>query len=137
LGGPIRHDKLFIFTDYQGTRTTQGISTGSITVPSLAQRTGNFGDLTGSVSGPYFASLLTAKLGYTVTSGEPYTSVFPTGNIPQGAWSAPGKNLLQYIPQPNVSANQFSTSAYAQTVRDDKGSVRVDANTRLGQLSGY
>ena len=137
LGGPIRHDKLFFFTDYQGTRTTQGISTGSITVPSLAQRNGNFGDLTGSVSGPYLASLLTAKLGYTVTSGEPYTSVFPTGNIPQAAWSAPGKNLLQYIPQPNVSANQFSTSAYAQTVRDNKGSVRVDANTRLGQLSGY
>jgi hypothetical protein len=72
-----------------------------------------------------------------VTSGEAYSSVFPGGNIPQSAWSAPGKNLLQYIPSPNVGSNQYSTSAYAQTVRDDKGSTRIDANTRFGQLSGY
>jgi hypothetical protein len=50
----------------------------------------------------------------------------PRRNIPQDAWSAPGKNLLQYIPSPNVSASQYSTSAFAQTVRDDKGSARID-----------
>jgi hypothetical protein len=137
FGGPIKRDKLFFFADYQDTRTTQGISAGAISVPSLAERSGTFADLTGNVSGPYLASLLTPKLGYTVTSGEAYTSVFPSGTIPQSAWSAPGKNLLQYIPAPNVSSNQFSTSAYAQTVRDDKGSTRIDANTRLGQVSGY
>ena len=137
LGGPIRHDKLFFFSDYQGTRTTQGISTGTLSVPSLAQRAGTFTDLTGTVSGPYIASLLAAKLGRPVTSGEAYTSVFPDGTIPQSTWSAPGKGLLSYIPLPNVSANQFSTSAYGQTVRDDKGSGRVDANTRLGQVGGY
>ena len=137
IGGPIKRDKVFFFTDYQGTRTDQGVSTGNISVPTVAERSGTFNDLTGSVSGPYLASLLTQELGYTVTAGEPYTSVFPNGIIPQSAWSAPGKNLLQYIPSPNVSASQFSTSAFAQTVRDDKGSVRIDGNSRLGQLSGY
>src|SRR6202000_198100 len=73
----------------------------------------------------------------TVTAEEPYTSVFPNGNIPQSAWSAPAKNLLQYIPSPSVGASRFSTSAFSQTVRDDKGSARVDGNTRLGQLSAY
>jgi len=137
IGGPVRHNKIFFFADYQGTRTTEGVSTGNISVPTVAERNGQFNDLTGSVSGPYLASLLSQSLGYTVTSGEPYTSVFPGGVIPQSAWSEPGKNLLQYIPAPNVSASQYSTSAFAQTVRDDKGSVRIDWNSRLGQISGY
>lgn len=137
-GGPVKRDRLFFFADYQGTRTTQGISTGNISVPSLAERGGSFqNELTGSVSGPYLASLLSQQLGRTVTAGEPYVSVFPNGVIPQSAWSAPAKNLLQYIPSPNSGTNQFSTAAYSQTVRDDKGSFRLDGNTRWGQLSGY
>ncbi len=64
--------------------------------------------------------------------------VLPNGMIPMSAWSAPAKNLLQYIPTPsNTTNNTFSTSAFSQTVRDDKGSARIDANTRWGQISGY
>jgi hypothetical protein len=137
VGGPIRRDRIFFFTDYQGTRTTQGVSTGNISVPSVAQRGGNFDDLTGVVSGPYLASLLTQKLGRSITTGEAYGDVFPDGHIPQSVWSVPGKSLLQYIPSPNVGPNEFSTSAFSQTVRDDKGSVRIDGNSRFGQLSAY
>lgn len=137
VSGTVRRDKIFFFADYQGTRTTQGVSTGNISVPTVAERNGSFSDLTGSVSGPYLASLLTEELGYAVTSGEAYSSVFPNGAIPQRAWSAPGKNLLQYVPSPNVSSSQYSTSAFEQTVRDDKGSVRFDGNSRMGQISGY
>lgn len=138
IGGPLKHVNLFFFSDYQGTRKTQGVSTGNISVPTLDERSGKFaGELTGSVSGPYLASLLSQKLGYTVSSGEAYSSVFPGGVIPQTAWSTPGKALLQYIPKPNVNETQFSSSAFAQTNRDDKGSFRLDADTRLGRLSGY
>jgi Carboxypeptidase regulatory-like domain len=137
IGGPVRHEMVFFFADYQGTRTNKGVSTGYVSVPTVSQRSGDFRDLTGSVSGPYLASLLTQKLGYAVTSEEAYSSVFPNGIIPQRAWSTPGKNLLQYIPSPNVSTSQYSTSAFAQTVRDDKGSVRIDGNSQLGQISAY
>ncbi len=142
LGGPVKHQKIYFFTDYQGTRTNEGIETGEISVPSIQDRSGNLSDvagsLTGNVSGANIASLLSAKLGYAVTAGEPYSQVFPNAMIPQSAWSAPALALLQYIPSPNISADQFSTSVYAQTVRDDKTSGRIDANGGgWGQLSGY
>src|SRR6202034_1203795 len=63
-------------------------------------------------------------------------AVFPSGVIPQKAWSVPAQRMLQYIPAPNT-ANGFSTSAYNQTLRDDKGAVRLDANTRWGLVSAY
>jgi hypothetical protein len=44
--------------------------------------------------------------------------------------------MLQYIPAPNT-ANGFATSSFNQTVRDDKGAVRIDANSRWGLLSAY
>jgi hypothetical protein len=181
IGGPVRRDGIFFFADYQGTRTTQGVSTGNISVPTLAERSGDFSadaalfettatNLSGqtvtvptTVSGPYWASqILSLGLGYAVTAGEPYyftageanpnspslapygyncdsTSqcVLPTLNIPKPAFSAPAQHLLQYIPSPNVGVGQFSTSANSQTVHDDKGSVRIDANEGMGQISTY
>jgi len=154
LGGPIRKDRLFFFLDYQGTRQTQGIDTGNIPVPSNADRSGNLLDfttgpkgnqLTGAVSGPYFANLLSQELGYTVKANEPYyfpgctqaMCVFPGAVIPQKAWSVPAQRLLQYIPQPNTAQGTFATSAFNQTVQDDKAGARVDANTRWGALSAY
>jgi hypothetical protein len=149
IGGPIHKDKIFFFADYQGTRQTQGIDTPVISVPSNADRTGNLadqsGNLTGSVGGPYFANLLTQKLGYTVTAGEPYyvagcitptQCVFPNATIPQNAWSVPAQRMLQYIPAPNT-ANGFATSSFNQILRDDKAGLRIDANTRAGLLSAY
>ena len=150
VGGPIRKNKVFFFADYQGTRSTQGIDTGQIPVPSMQDRSGNLSDvassLTGTVSGPNLAQLLTQKLGYGVTTGESYyfpgcTSaaqcVLPNAVIPQSAWSAPAANLLKYIPAPNNSNNTFSTSAYNQTLQDDKGAYRLDGTTRWGMLSAY
>jgi hypothetical protein len=150
FGGPIKRDKLFFFADYQGTRQTQGVDTGNISVPSDADRTGNLSDLsaglTGTVGGPYFANLLTQKLGYAVAAGEPYyipgcngssQCVFPNAVIPQSAWSTPAQRTLQYIPDPNNSTGTYATSSFNQLLNDDKAGMRIDANTRAGQLSGY
>ena len=139
VGGPLVKSKAFFFADYQGTRTVQGIDTGFISVPSLAERTGDLGGaLTGTVSGPYLANLLSQKLGHAVTAGEAYASVFPGGVIPQSAWSEPAKNLLQYIPAPNFGSATFSTGSQDRSVRDDKTSFRADYNSqRWGMLSAY
>ncbi|MFZ0313228.1 MAG: carboxypeptidase regulatory-like domain-containing protein [Candidatus Korobacteraceae bacterium] len=150
LGGPIHKNKVFFFADYQGTRLTEGIDTGLIPVPSTQDRSGNLSDitssLTGSVTGQAWANTLSKELGYTVLPGERYYTpgctnssqcVFPNAVIPTSAWSAPARNLLQYIPQPNAGSNIFSTSAYNETLGDNKGSYRLDYNSRWGLLSAY
>jgi hypothetical protein len=150
FGGPIVPNKIFFFADYQGTRLRQGLDTGLVRVPSILNREGDFSDLasqlTGTVSGPYLADQLSAKLHYNVSPGEPYYTpgcsspaqcVFPGAVIPQPVWSGPAQKLLAYIPAPNLSNGYFSTSAENEVLRDDKGAFRLDANTRLGALSAY
>jgi len=178
FGGPIKRQKIYFFSDYQGTRTSEGIPSGLITVPSLQDRMGDLSDLGASAfttttlvtdqsacqalglappcqesspstvaEGGHLAQILTNELGYSVSSGEPYYTagctssaqcVFPNEVIPQRAWSAPTLNLLKYIPTPDVGANQFSSAAFAQVVRDDKSSGRIDFNSGgWGQVSTY
>lgn len=150
LGGPAGKHGLYFFADYQGTRMTQGIETGLISVPSPQERSGNLMDrassLTGTVSGPNLAELLSQKLGYSVSSGEPYyvsgcgnasQCVFPDAVIPQSAWAAPARALLQYIPGANQGGTIFSSSGENESLRDDKGAMRVDGTTRWGTISAY
>jgi len=139
LGGTPFHKSLALFGDYQGTRLTEGIDTGNIAVPSLAQRSGDFSQtpLTGSVNGTAWAALLSARLGTTVTSGEPYSQVFPTGSIPSSAWSTPAKFLLTSVPTPNAGTALFATAAQAETLSDNKGALRADWTHGRSTLTAY
>lgn len=154
FGGPIKHSKLFFFSDYQGTRYAQGANSNSAPVPSLAERGGDFsalaGQMTGSVQGSNWASQLSTTLGYGVSVGEPYYTsgctsstqcVFPAAQIPTAAFTTPSNNLLPYIPKPNgvnaVGQPTYSSVKIPNTLRDDKGSGRLDADTHMGLLSGY
>ncbi|HEX5481401.1 MAG TPA: TonB-dependent receptor, partial [Terriglobia bacterium] len=149
FGGPIIHNKIFFFGDYQGTRQETGVDTGNIAVPSAAERAGDFSDeanlLTGTVNGTFFANTLAGRLRYPVAAGEPYYTagctssaacVFPNAVIPQSAWSPVSAKAIPLIPLPNVGP-YFSTAANSATLRDDKGGIKVDGNSRLGMLSAY
>jgi hypothetical protein len=139
LGGPMHKGNLYAFADYQGNRTTEGVESGLIPVPTSSERAGYFAPsaLTGSVAGPYLAQWLTQSLGYKVTQGEPFSQIFASGVIPQSAWSLPAQRLLQYVPQGNASTGDFSSAAYAEMIHDNKTSLRLDGHTHLGTLSGY
>jgi hypothetical protein len=168
-GGPAWKDHLFWFSDYQGTREVDGAETGSVNVPTAAERMGEFDPslLSGTVDGSNvpgaicpncgWPQLLSQRLGYTVTPGEPYSfvgctstanCVFPVDPvsglavIPTAAWSTPAAKILAagYIPAPTTSG---STSNYANNSQrtipnDDKIGERVDFNNqKTGNWSWY
>jgi hypothetical protein len=148
VGGPIVHDKIFFFADYQGNRKIVGESSPLVAVPTSAEvNNGDFsavgGGMAGVVTGTLWAQQLSTALGYTVNQGEPYffagctnaNCVFPNAQIPTSVFSPISKNLLPYIP--TTAGGTFTTSSVPDRLRDDKSSGRVDANTGLGLISVY
>ena len=158
-GGPFWKNKLFWFTDYQGTRQVQGAETGIVYLPTASQRQGIFdpSTLTGTVDGIAggtcpacgWPTELSTRLGYAVTNGEPYSflgcastsqCVFPGGVIPQSAWAPPAIGILPYIPAPNLdpTLGKFSDNSQKNWVHDNKIGERVDFNNKkTGSWSFY
>src|SRR5882724_1118750 len=151
IGGPFWKNRLFWFTDYQGTRQVRGASTGLVELPTLDQRAGKFSpaDLSGTIDGPYWAQVLTQRLGYGVSNGEPYSfagctltsdCVFPGGVIPQRAFSKPAIGTLPFIPVGNIDPNTglFADAGQKNRVQDDKAAQRIDFNNQMtGNWSWY
>ena len=171
-GGPFWKNKLFWFTDYQGTRQIQGAETPILTLPNVSQLQGNFDPslfgsydpnnpnvfiptlVDGGQSGACASCVgwpdrLSARLGYAVSNGEPYSfpgcttntqCVFPNGSIPQSAWSPAALGTIGYIPQPNLDpvAGTYADNSGRDTVTDNKIGERVDFNNRkTGNWSFY
>ena len=157
MGGPFWKNRLFWFTDYQGTKQVQGASTGLVSLPTPDQRQGIFDpaafvDANGNpltVNGGYWAQTLAQRLGYGVKNGEPYSfagctltsdCVFPGGVIPQRAFAKPAIGILPYIPLPNIDpANGlYADAGQRNVVQDDKAGQRVDfINQMTGNWSFY
>jgi hypothetical protein len=166
-GGPFWKNKLFWFTDYQGTRRVVGAETGILVLPSVANLQGQFdpstltgavdtGALPGASNCPAYAApclnwptVLSNRLGYTVTAGEKYSfsgctstsqCVFPGGVIPKKAWSPAAIGILPYIPTPNIdrTAGTYENNSQRDTITDNKIGERVDFNNRkTGNWSFY
>jgi hypothetical protein len=156
-GGPAWRNHLFWFSDLQVTRQVQGAETGGVTVPTMAERGGNFlpAALSGTVDGAYWAQVLDQRLGNpagTTFIGEPYSfsgctantgtnpCVFPGGVIPQKAWAAPVAHILPFVPTPTLAGNKnnYSNNSQRDVPNDNKYGERVDFNNqRTGNWSWY
>ena len=139
LGGPVVLPKLyhgknrtFFFLDYEGTSRIQG-STFLSTVPTAAQRTGDFSQTYNSNG-----TLVTIYNPFSTTTNpsnpSQYIRTAFTGNvIPPGMLDPVAKNLMTYYPMPNTQgspntgANNFISDAPLR-VGQNEGSVRIDQN---------
>ena len=118
IGGPVRHDKTFFFGFYEGFRNRQGESQGS-TVPSLAERQGNFGAMCDASKGESFN-----PAGFCSNPNHQLFNVFLNSPYPFNQMPSSGpagidpfsQSLLTLFPQPNAGTNIFLTT---QTLTDD------------------
>ena len=76
--------------------------------------------------------------GFDCTTHDSTTGcVFPNAEIPATAFTAPSKNLLQFIPPGNAGDGLFTPVADPIHLSDNKTSGRVDFNSHFGLLTGY
>jgi hypothetical protein len=118
-GGPIKKDKTFIFGFYEGFRNRQG-ETALTTVPSVAQRSGDFSALCPEGFTDGFCNNPANQL-FNVLANAPY----PNNRVLQDQINSVSQNLLSFFPLPNAGTNLFSTTQILSNDTDQFG-VKVD-----------
>ncbi len=129
LGGPIRKDKTFFFIDYQGTWIRQAQTIVS-TVPTAAQRNGNFSALNAVIYDP-----ATTVADPTSPTGLRRTP-FANNMIPASRFDSAGRNVANLYPLPNRAgaANNYlynPTRQSQQNLFDGRVDHTINQNNTL------
>jgi hypothetical protein len=132
LGGPVviprvynGRNKTFFFVDYEGFRQRQ-LSSVSYTVPTAAQRSGDFSQTftpSGQLVTIYDPTTLHTE------NGKQVRTAFPENKVPLNQINSVAKNLLGYYPLPmnkNLTGNYVVSPPVQNT--DDTGDARLDHN---------
>jgi Carboxypeptidase regulatory-like domain len=159
FGAPIKKDKTFIFASYEGNRQIQGISSGLVTVPSLAQAGGDFSQdaINGTIVDPAFATILANRNtggGQTcaqavaavpgsapIAVGSNYADIFPNGQIPTACFDSNTQALYnQYVKPFSNIANSQSQVAVLDNLNNTTNQFTVRLDHKINsfqQLSIY
>ena len=150
FGGPIKKDRTFFFTSYEGRRVRQGISSDAITVPTDAERNGDFsadgGAFAGAISNDTVAEALNNRTGCadaatgTIEAGAAYSALFPDNQIPIACMDPTALDLMnQFVPSSNrADGSTFQTVAGIHKDRTDQFTLKFDHRLNSKQnLSAY
>ncbi len=146
LGGPIRKDKTFFFVTYEGDRIRRGSSGDTVTVPTTAERVGDFS------AAPVFAGTLAnanilnnrpgclAALGRgsNIADGTPYANIFTNNQIPTACMDQTALDLMnQFVPQANIGDSLFQGVPLGHD-RSNQFTAKIDHTlTKNQHLTGY
>jgi hypothetical protein len=146
-GGPIKKDRTFFFASYDGRRRIHGVSSGSVTLPTAAEATGDFSagqPFAGSISNQTVADVLNSRstcatdisaaqaaAGITQTpaaSGVAYSAIFPGNVIPASCQDPVAVDLLNHYVSPYIpqAVNGSFVSVLPERDRQDQVTFRFD-----------
>jgi hypothetical protein len=116
FGGPIKKNKTFFFVDYQGLRDREAAATGTLTIPTMAFRSGNLSASTTTI--------------YDPATGNPDGSgrtPFPGNIIPANRISPIAAKILSVIPAPILPGASGNYPYAVQQAKDTPSfDVKID-----------
>ncbi len=129
VGGPIIKNKTFFFAEYQGHRESNSFGGRSTTLPTLAQRRGDFSGLLNSQGQP--VSIYDPFTTRQAAGGGFERLPYPGNIIPPSQIDPVAAKILSYLPAPNRPGQgpaQINNWTYApkETTKSDQWSVRLD-----------
>jgi hypothetical protein len=95
IGGPVRKDRLFFFADVEGTKQGNP-SSGPLTVPTVAERSGNFQDTGTAIYDPSTTQLDPNN------SGQYIRAPFPNDVIPSSVFDPIAVKALAFLPNVTI-----------------------------------
>lgn len=110
FGGPIKRDKAFFFLSYQATRQVGASSPSNITVPTAAERNGDFS--------------ASKRILIDPTTGKQFTG----NKIPQSSFDPLAVKLYEPLVPLPTSANGLASLVPTNKTNDDQGLARLDIN---------
>jgi hypothetical protein len=127
IGGPIRKDRTFFFVDFEKVRS-QGSSSGVASVPTIAERKGDFSGLTNNIYDPNVncgtaTNVIRPQVGFDCSGNSTgLANVIPTGEI-----NPIGLAVLNLFPQPS-NGNEFNNFNWTLTgnAPDYQFDIKVD-----------
>ena len=125
-GGPMRRDRLFVFSYYEGFRNRQGITTSAV-VPTAAEQKGDF-----------------SGIGHPLINFAGGGVAYPNNQLPSSQFNPVAVNAAALYPNGNVSPSIYNATVVGTNV-DDQAGIRFDFHqndrsdyfTRYSYFTGY